>query len=146
MRKQSTLVSALVLAAALAIPSKSLAIKPANLDSPIQSSDLLTAFASPEAVPSEATVKTSDAVDLMAADTSSSSAPKAGEASDYSSGEKSAYPETETALAQSGYGKSSSSGASLPWWRWLTLSPVLLIFIVSIFSEPADDVVYHTDE
>ncbi|MDJ0707917.1 MAG: hypothetical protein QNJ46_31975 [Leptolyngbyaceae cyanobacterium MO_188.B28] len=133
MSKQSTLVSALVLAAALAIPSKSLAISPANRDSLIQSSDLLTAFASPEAVPSEAIVKASGGVALMAADTASSSEPKAGEA-------------TETALAQSGYGKSSSSGNYLPWWRWLTLMPVMLIFLVSIFSEPADDVEYHADK
>lgn len=139
MRNQSTLVSALILAAALAIPSKSLAVQPAELDSPIESFDLLIAFASPEVVPSEAKVETSGADALMAADTASS-APKAGDASDLSE-EKSA-----TALAQSGYGKSSSSVTYLPWWRWLTLAPVMLIFLVSVFSGPSEDVQYHADK
>ena len=90
--------------------------------------------------------KTSGAVALMVTDITSSSASKEGEASDYPSEEKSAYPESKTALAQSSEDKSSYSYKYLPWWRWLTLLPVLAIFLWSFIHETQDEVEYDSTD
>ena len=136
MRKQSTTVSALILVATLAIPSRSLALTPIN-------SSRITQTSNPQdEAPEAVTMVAAKASTPLGSETVS----KAEETSAYPSKEKSAYPESETALVPSSYEKTLVPSNYLPWWRWFTLLPFFGIFIWSILSDRQDYTQYSSDE
>ena len=135
MRKQLTSASALILAATLAIPSRSLAITPIAMTMAMAETSTESAL--------EAVSKVDEAGAYPAGENPTYPAAKA---ENYPAEKKSTYPTAETALAPSGYEKTSTPVNHLPWWRWLTLTPVFLIFFWSILNDPNDYTQEASDE